>query len=265
MAAITTLVEMRDYLKLRLGDPVINIEMTDDQFDQVIEDTVQDFHRYNYGEGTNLEYIIFTISAGVTQYSMSGYIPYTSATSGTNPGPNEYWDIEFTHDIALSTGLDGINTLFSPQHILLYEQFATRNPWGGGYYSDSGLVLAGYDIALMYLEEIRAKFGKYYRADYLPARKVLNIIPTPDTTGTGILAVYRRENAINLYNHPLVKKLALARCKIQWGRHLNKYGGTLPDGLTINGDAFIQEGRTDEEKYLEWFRDESEPVDFFVA
>jgi hypothetical protein len=48
VAIINTLPAYRDYIKLRLGSPVINVELANEQIDQIIEDSVQDFHRYTY-------------------------------------------------------------------------------------------------------------------------------------------------------------------------------------------------------------------------
>ena len=56
-----------EYLKLRLGAPVLNVEMTDDQFKQVIWDTIEDFRRYNYDEGSHTDYAIITLTAGQTE------------------------------------------------------------------------------------------------------------------------------------------------------------------------------------------------------
>ncbi len=51
MATVTSLSEMRDYVKRELGAPVNCIELTDDQVDQSIENAIAMFTRYMYGEG----------------------------------------------------------------------------------------------------------------------------------------------------------------------------------------------------------------------
>jgi len=256
---INTEEQMVDYIKIVCGAPVINLEITDDQIKQQIWDSVQDFQRYNYAEGTYQDYIVFTASAGVGEYPMS-------AISGSDHKPID--NVEAIWDFEVSFGLDGINTLFSPQHILLYDQWVNKGeyPGGpGGVTTNTGLTLASYQIAMMYLEEIKAMFGKWYHAYFLSGRKKIKIVPTPVDCITGILVLYRREYARYLYNHPLVKKLAVARVKIQWGRHLSKYPATLPDGITINGEAFVAEGKEEEQRAMDNIRMESQPIDFFVA
>jgi len=259
MAKITNLTEMKNYVLTQLGYPVINIEISDTQLEQAIEDTVQDFNRYNYDEGSYRDYFILQTSAGVMDYPVSAVRDYATSATLDN--------VEFIWDFSVSFGLDGINTLFSPAHILLYNQYVNQGgyPGGPGSTGGAGLTLTTYQTAMMYMDLINEMFGKMYSVDYLPGREVIRITPTPSEVVVGVLVLWRREYAYNLYNNPLVKKLAIARAKKRWGWNLNKYGGQLPDGLTINAREIIDEGNTEEEKWLERMFEESHPPDFIVA
>ena len=261
---IHTLEDFRNYIYTKLGQPVINVEVAPEQVDVIIYDTVQDFTRYNYGEGVYLDYTTLCVSAGVSEYSVAGS------------------NIEAGYDIQLSYGLGGINTLFTPLHMLMYN---TANQPGGIMGGGSGGGVAGmgghlgagggvnygigpitqYETAMEYYELAKMMFGKHYVVSYNLSKDALVVTPAPETNMIATIAVYRRGESERMYNHPLVKKLAVARAMVQWGRHLTKYGATLPDGLTINGQDLINEGREDEEKYLELMRSEGEPIDFFVA
>lgn len=258
MAKITNLNQMKDYVITQLGHPVINIEISNTQLEQAIEDTCQDFNRYNYDEGSYRDYFILQTSAGQQDYAVSAVRDYATSATLDN--------VEFIWDFSLSFGLDGINTLFSPAHILLYNQYVEQGSYPGGpaYGAPGGLVLANYQTAMIYLDMINEMFGKMYSVDYIPGREIIRITPTPTTALIGVLILWRREYAYNLYNNPLVKKLAVARAGIRWGRNLNKYGGQLPDGLTINAGEIISEYREMEEKWLDRIFDESHPPDFQV-
>ena len=257
MAKIVDLNGMKSYVLRQLGYPVINIEIADDQLEQAIEDTVQDFQRYNYDEGTFRDYFMFQTSAGVQDYPVSAVRDAT--TSATLDNVQAVWDFN------VSFGMDGINTLFSPAHILLYNQYVEQGSYPGGPGSTGGLVLSNYQTAMMYLEEINNMFGKMYTVDYLPGRDVLRVTPTPNEILIGVLIIFRKEYAYNLYNNPLVKKLAVARAGIRWGRNLNKYGGQMPDGLTINSSEIISEYKEEQDKWLERMWEESHTPDFFIA
>ena len=258
MAKITNLTEMKNYILTQLGFPVINIEISDTQLEQAIYDTCQDFQRYNYDEGSFRDYFLFQTSAGQMDYPISACRDY--ATSAVLENVQHAWEL------SIAFGADGINTLFSPTHILLYDQYVNQGgyPGGPGSIGGTGLTLTNYSTAMVYLDMINEMFGKMYQVDYLPGREVIRITPTPTEALVGVLIFWKREYAENLYNNPLVKKVSVARAGMRWGRNLSKYGGTLPDGLTINADAIISEYKEMEEKWLERFWDESEPPDFQV-
>ena len=262
---ISTLDGFREYIYTRLGQPVINVEIAPEQIDIAIYDTVQDFQRYNYGEGTYLDYTTLCVSAGVSEYSVKGS------------------SIEFAYDIDLSYGMGGINTLFTPIHMMMYNTasqpggFLGGGTGGGiGGMGPAGTVGPGgiqqgvgpitqYETAMEYYELAKMMFGRHYTVSYNLSKDALIVTPTPEETMIATLSIYRRAEAERLYNHPLVKKLAVARAKVQWGIHLTKYGATMPDGISINGQDMMSQGREDEDKYLEQMRKESDPIDFFCA
>jgi hypothetical protein len=249
---------MRQYIYTRLGQPVINVELAPIQVDIAINDTIQDMNRYNYGDGAELTYTTLLVAPGVSEY-------YTGDSG-----------IEAAFDIQLSTGMDGINTLFSPTHMLLYNDWVTNGnyPGGSGYSiggssggtpGGSGLILSGYEIAMEYLEQAKQMFGKMYRVHYSVGKQALIVTPTPETCMIASLALYCRTSAEKLYNHPLVKKLAVARAKIQWGLQIGKFSVTLPDGTTMNGFEIMNRGYEEEEKAFENLKSESQPCDFFIG
>ena len=280
MATITSLSAMTDYCKLRLGMPVIQVELTDAQFTQIIEDCVDIFSRYLYGDdGTYLDRAIITVSAGQWEVPLSSTYDYSrgyTVSAGTSAAYTAYPlvnNIEAIYEFGVSFGMDGINTLFSPTHVLLYDQFVNKGQYPGGpgtglgmYGPDTGFILTNYQISMMYVEEINNMFGKYYTAKWLPGRQVIQIVPTPASTVTAVLSFYRRSAAENIYNHPLFKRLALAKCKEQWGGlDIGKYAATLPDGMTINYSEIYQQGKDELTEVLTDIRAESEPVNFFIA
>jgi hypothetical protein len=245
---ITTLSLFRDYIKRQLGHPVICVEIADEQLDEVIRDTIDIFQRYMYSEGTYKDWMIMSVSAGTSAYTM----------------PDNVQDVL---DIKLSAGGgDGINSLFTPTHNLLSNDWVGNGaypggPGGGG----TGMSLAGYDVAMMYLEEIRLKFSRLYRLNYRDATKELLVTPTPNEDMTGVVEVYKRHAADALYNHILVRKLAVALSKKLWALHLKKYNLTLPGGGNLNGEGIYNDGLTEEEKVMDMIIKESQPPDFYVG
>ena len=262
MAKITTLSDMRYYIKTMLGYPAINIELPDSVMNQVVEDACQNFARYNEGEGSYKDYVIFTTSGGVREYPVSGI---------WNPTTSAYLDnVQDVYDFGVAIGLDGINIMFTPTHILLHDQYVTQGAYPGGSMGamgvNDGLTLTNYTIAQMYIKSIGEYFGKTYRISYRTGKETICIDPMPSGSYTGILILSRKSADSELYNHPVVKRLCVGRCMQIWGGLvLDKYNGTLPDGLTINGGAIYDRGTTMYDKALEDCWKESSPPSFIVG
>lgn len=246
MAEITTLTQMKNYVLRKLGSPVINIEIASVQLEQCIEDGVQIINRYMYGESIYRDYLTFSATSGTDEYSLSG---------------NNVTEVfEFVHN----TTTNGINTLFSPMNTLLYSDWVVKGNYPGA--GSSNLSMTNYNISMNYLEEINRMFGREYSVDYRPLSQTLKITPTPIEDLVGIILVYRKSEAVQVYNHPFCKKLCVALAKQQWGMNSSKYSGVqLPGGGSINSERLIDEGKQEEEQILEKIRNESEPIDFFIA
>lgn len=255
--AITTLASFRAYIRRSLGGgnpgdltsdrPTINVELSQAQLNQCIEDTVETVQRYLYGEGEYEDYVALSLIPGISAYSLSGT------------------DIEDVVEFNIGYGTaNGINTLFTPANMVLGSNL--QYIFQGG-----GLALAGYEVAMNYLEMIEDMFTVKFRVDYRERQNLLVVNPTPTTAMVGLLKVYKREAAENLYSHPLVKKIAVAKAKMIWGIALSKLGDMqLPGGGSYKDFAnrIWQEGHEDEKEYIKQlkpFDGESEPVGFMIG
>jgi hypothetical protein len=247
-----TLPEMKQHVLTRLGHPVVNVELADEQLEIIISDTIQDMNRYHYGDGVDLQNTTLLVSAGVSEYYVGD--------SG----------IEAAYDIGLST-MGDINALFSPTHMLLYNDWVNNGNYPGGpgnalySFGGGGGMLTSYEVMGEYMAQAEQMLGTTYTVKYNYGSQSLIVTPTPKACMIATLKLYCRADAEKLYNHSLVKKLAVARAKIQWGLQLGKYTITLPDGSTMNGFEIMNRGYEDEEIAFQRISDESEPIDFFVG
>lgn len=250
MGQITSELEFINYLKLMMGNPVVNVEVADEQFSQCIYDSIQLFQRYHYGEGNVRDVLTISLSAGTSAYQLPE-------------------DIDSVLDIKLSQGLNNINTLFTPQHNLLYADFINGNMYNSSNGGSAGLggamVVGNYYIQMMYLTEIEEIFTRKYVCDLNSNNKIMTVKPTPNVDTTGIIMVYRTESAINLYNHPLVKRLALAKARQLHGWHLQKYQIQFPSNATVNGSDLISRAIEEEKQVLADIVAESEPPIFICG
>lgn len=253
MGLITNEAEFIQYLKLMMGNPVTNVEVADSQFSQCIYDSIQQFQEFNYGEGNVRDVLTINLINGVSAYSLSGL------------------GIDSVLDIQLTNNIYNINTLFSPTHMLLYNQFQSgQYPGGTGNGGAAGLggssVLGNYQIQMMYLSEIQEMFQRRYVCDYSEWSQTLKVRPTPNQDDVGVLMVFRKESALNLYNHPLVKKLALAKARQLHAWALIKYSIGIPGSGTIGGgNDLMSRAVQDEKDALDDIRLTGDSPMFFVG
>jgi hypothetical protein len=235
MGLITNEAEFISYVRRMLGNPVINVEVADVNISDCIYDSIQQFQRYNIGEGSVRDVLAISLSANVSAYDLSGM------------------DIDAVLDIQLTNQIYNINTLFSPTHMLLYNQFQNGAMTGaavnGGVANLGGSgVLGNYMIQMMYLSEIQEMFQRKYVCDFDTGSQRLKIRPTPNQDDVGVLMVFKKESAINLYNHVLVKRLALAKARQLHAWALIKYNLSLPGSGNIGGGNDLMSRSIQDEK-----------------
>lgn len=239
---ITDLASARLFIKTMLGsgsvgNGVINVEISVEQLNQAIENAVQKFQRYNQGEGTYEDYLILTLSAGVSAYSLEGS------------------SVSDVVDFSLSTvSSNNINHLFSPANLVLGGSFNMFN-YGGG------MALSQYQVAMNYLAAVSDVFNVMFKVDYIELQERLILTPTPTESGTALIKVFKKESATRLYNHTLVKDLMVAIAKQIWGRSLSKYRGIELPGkgeASSFGSELRSEGKEEEKETIEKMKYEGE-------
>jgi len=227
-----------NYARTMLGEPIVNVELTDDQIKQCVLDAVQIFQRYNMGEGVYEESIVFTMKAGQRVYPMPDNIA------------------EITKYFASYNG--DVNQLFTAEHQILMETGILPSLTKQLAGQSVGMDLAGYDIATKYLELYKHYFNKTYSVNFHHLRRELTVDPTPTTDVVGIMLVWKKEALSNCVDHTDVKKLIIAKCKQLWGMIRGKYSIQLPGGGSIEGESLKSEGKEEEREIIERMDDESE-------
>jgi hypothetical protein len=108
MSRVTNREQLRDYCLRRLGSPVIEINIDDDQLEDRIDDAFQFYREYHY-DAVELVYLKHEIT---TENLANGYIELSDAIVGVN---NIF---PFTNK---TTG----NNLFSLQYQILIIEYLT--------------------------------------------------------------------------------------------------------------------------------------------
>jgi hypothetical protein len=236
---ITNLNEFIDYIKLKLGFPVLSVEIDDSQFVQIIEDSVQTYWRYSMGDGAYQTVLSINLSANVSAYQLPV-------------------GIDSVIDMDLSTSRGSLNDLFTVQRQMIVQQFQYGSMLGGNGYGTMGPRTLGgqnnlseYNINMLAIKQVQDFFQKRYTCQFSSNTNTLRVWPTPEEDCVAMLTVWTRELAQDLYNGYHVKNLAVAQAMIQLGIHLGKYNIQLPGSSTINYQMYIDRGTALEEKTLE--------------
>lgn len=239
MAQLNSAADFKQWILTELGSPIITVELADAQLQQALDEAVLDFTRYNYGEGNYKDFLALNLSAGVTTYDLSG--------SGVN-------DVV---DIIMSVGGTGnINMLFTPSNMILSPM---------DFVKLSNFMIVDWHVAMMKLSEINEYFTIKFIGKYNTATQQLNIVPTPTENMRVMMEIYKKNTAVSLYNNQLVKKCALSKAMMIWGRILRKYTITLPGGGTLNGPEILADGKEMYEEVMPLIKGEGEPPIFIVA
>jgi len=218
---------LKTYIKERLGEPVINVEVSDEQIEHIINETLEKWVEFAEG-GTQLRVKTQAIVAGTQSYTMS-YDTYAIInlfdSADFNLGSTIF------DDVNLSPAVD-FNPLFN-------EVMSTD--------------LLTIELSRQMLESINFMLKVQVLFDYNSTTRELYLIDSPDKTYTGGVVYYQitdySDESSKIYDHQWIKRYATALTRHQWGSNLTKYSGSpLPAGLQLNAESILSKAETDIEK-----------------
>ena len=250
MAKPASRTQLVDYCLRKLGAPVLEINLDDDQIDDLVDDAIQLFNERHFdgvermflkykitqedidrGQAKNTDGVgIVTTTA--TSTSISGYGTTTSnwyETSNFLQVPDSVVGVEKIFKFDTSTISGG---MFSIKYQLFLNDL---------YYFNS-VELMQYAMTKTYLEDIDFLLtpDKQFRFNQRQDRLYIDMDWSESAVDEWIiLECYRAldpESFTQGYNDSFVKKYLTALIKRQWGQNLIKFKGTkLPGGIELNG------------------------------
>ena len=260
MAKPSTRQGLIDYCLRRLGAPVLEINVDDDQIDDLVDDALQYFQERHF-DGVERMYLKYELTQAdidrgrATSNSSStntAGIVTTSATSTSIPGygttTSNYY--ETSNFIQVPDSVVGIERIF---------RFDTSAISGGMFsikyqlflndlYYFNSVELLQYSMVKSYLEDIDFLLttDKQVRFNKRQDRLYLDIDWQAQNAGNYlILDCYRildPNTFTDVYNDSFLKKYLTALIKRQWGQNLIKFRGVkLPGGIELNGREIYED------------------------
>lgn len=247
MASITTREELKDYCLRRLGAPVIEINVDDDQVEDRIDDAFQ-FYREHHYDAVELVYLKHQFTEEDIE---NNYIPLNDLIVGVNRV------LPFTNR---SRGMD----IFDIRYQILINDLYSLMSTDLIYYSMVKTQLELINHLLVGQQPIR--FNRHTNRLYLD----INWNQDSRIGEYIIVEAYRildPNTYTDVYDDMYLKRYATALIKKQWADNIRKFSGVqLPGGVTLNGDALSQEAALEIKEIEEEIRSSFElPPDMFIG
>ena len=247
MATPTTKATFKTYCLRALGYGVVDINVSDDQADDRIDEALQYFAQYHY-DGVEKMFLKHLItSADVTR-----------ARSDTSVTATDTIDTSVT-----STWKEGNNwipvpdTVLSVVQVFPFDGGTTANMFDVRYqlrlndlYDFSSTSVIHYETTMQHLDylqhilvgETPIRFNQHQNRLYLDMDWANDVVADQDYI---VIECWRKVDPTSyadIYNDIFLKRYATALIKKQWGANLSKFNGvTMLGGVTMNGETLYSQ------------------------
>ena len=239
--------QLKDWCLRQLGFPVIEINVDDDQVEDRIDEALQYFQEFNY-DGVERWYLKHQITSdNITNQ----YIPITENIIGvtrifpvgsTNASVNMF-DLRYQlrlHELYDFTSTSYVSYTLTQQHIRTLD--------------------------MLFSGETPIRFNRHTDKLYIDWDWGADIEVGEFIVIEGYIIV-DPQSYTDIYNDRMLKKLATAYIKRQWGANMSKFAGMqLPGGVTMNGVQIFQDAQNEIKEIEELIRNtHEEPPQFLVG
>ena len=258
MAKPSTRQGLIDYCLRRLGAPVLEINVDDDQIDDLVDDAIQYFNERHF-DGVEKMYLKYKITEddvnrGKAKGTAGVGIVTTTANTSIVGTATTFSFYETSNYIQVPDSVIGIEKIFKfdsssisgGMFSIKYQLFLNDL-----YYFNS-VELLQYAMTKTYLEDIDFLLtpDKQIRFNKRQDRLYLDIDWGSQPAGEFIvIECYRALDPASftqIYNDSWMKQYLTALIKRQWGRNLSKFRGVkLPGGIELNGGEILQQAESE--------------------
>lgn len=253
MSKPTTREELVDFCLRRLGAPVLEINVDDDQVEDKVDDAIQMFQEY---------------------HADASYRTYLKHQITQDDYDNEY--VPIPNSVIYVTKCFPFNRVFSSVNMFDVKYQMMLNSIGD-FQGFAGGMSYYYQVE-QYLEFIDELFEGEPRVTYSRHRNRMNIFGDFNPAGINSLKVgdfilfeaqviVDPDTFSDVWNDKFVKDYTTQLIKQQWGMNMMKFDGMqLPGGVQMNGRQYYEDATAELERLEEKLRNENEfPPEFFMG
>ena len=265
MATPTSKSELKEYALRRLGKPVLEINVSDDQCDDAIDYTIQKFQQFHY-DGAERVYLKHKITQADIDRAETAQDTLTTSSAGNSEWRERNAYIEIPQHILSVEGLfsftdKGTANMFDIRYQMRLNDLYDFTSTQFYHYYMIQQHLGTIDFLLEGIKPVRFQSVQdrlYLDFDWGSDALVDQFI---------VIKCWRALDPLTwteIYDTLWVKDYVSAKIKKQWGQNLTKFSNVqMPGGVTLNGEMIyndaVQELKDlDEKLRTEW---ETPPLD----
>ena len=244
-----------DYAKRQLGFPVLEINVADEQFSDLLDDAVQVYQERHY-DGIMRMYLKYKITQDdIDRGQARGgntTLGITTTTATSTVGLSTTFDLEENQNyIQMPPSVIGVNQIFKIRSDTVYDGlFNIRYQlFLNDLYQFGSIDLLQYTMVQTYLEDIthllnpNMRYRFNIRQDRLYIDADFGVLTAGDYFVIDCFRILDPNDFTRVYNDPFLKRYFTALCKKQWGQNLIKFQGVqLPGGIQLNGRQIYDDG-----------------------
>ena len=245
-----------DYAKRQLGFPVLEINVADEQFSDLLDDAIQVYQERHY-DGIARMYLKYKITQDDIDRGQArggdSTLGITTTTTTSTVGLSTTFNIEENNNyIQMPPSVIGVNQIFKVRSDTVYDGlFNIRYQlFLNDLYAFGSIDLLQYSMVQTKLEDITFLLNPNvrYRFNIRQDRLYIDVdwaaaVNVDDYFVIDCFRILDPDDFTRVYNDPFLKRYFTALCKKQWGMNLIKFQGVqLPGGIQLNGRQIYDDG-----------------------
>ena len=259
-------------IRRQLGEPLVNVEITNEQLYDNIAIAMEFFTKY---AGYTEEYLVFDskkykrgVGIKVDDLINNTSEMFLSQTPGLSAGYD--YDLESFRRVldcfCFNKGEDtGINTLFT------MEQAMSQQIYSSYMIGNFGFDLITWEALKGFIDTRDKVLAMTPQFRFNPRDQLLRIIPEPllDHTYLGVVGCYIERPIKDLISERWILNFSMALTQITIGHTRGKFAGTsMFGGGTVNASDMMSQGLAAKEKLEDELKnsyEDSQPVSFYIG
>ncbi len=248
MAEPTSRAELKDYCLRKLGFPVLEVNVDDDQIEDSIDDALQ-YYRMRHYDGVELAYMKHLMTVDdMTRFQTQD----STTTVGIAPNTTD-WIVRDKY-VELPADVVGVTKVFG-----LASNAIRNNLFGIEYqiflndlYAVGSLDFLNYYMVKQWMEtmDMVLNNGAFVQFRFNMRQDRLYLDVGEDMLNEDVHLIVECHRALDpdtytqVYSDVFLKKYTTALIKRQWGQNLIKFNGVqLPGGVAINGREIFEDAQ----------------------